>query len=126
MVVWAICGVKNCGKSMSNIKRNDVESSVDKGDHRSNISSIDWLKKPLSDCDVEVYGIILAEKIRQRDVLELIASENYTSAAALQALGSCLNNKYSDGYPGQRQVFKLQTGERSKQQVWSGFIQGSG
>ena len=52
--------------------------------------------------DPEIYQIIKKEKDRQHNGLELIASENYTSAAALQAVGSCLNNKYSDGYPGER------------------------
>ena len=42
------------------------------------------------------------EKKRQRQGLELIASENFCSRAALEAMGSCLNNKYSEGYVGQR------------------------
>ncbi|XP_066432682.1 uncharacterized protein [Eleutherodactylus coqui] len=42
------------------------------------------------------------EKQRQRYGLELIASEDFASCAVLQALGSCMNNKYSEGYPGQR------------------------
>uniref|UniRef100_A0A8C5UZT8 Serine hydroxymethyltransferase n=1 Tax=Microcebus murinus TaxID=30608 RepID=A0A8C5UZT8_MICMU len=49
-----------------------------------------------------VYNIIKKESNRQRVGLELIASENFTSRAVLEALGSCLNNKYSEGYPGQR------------------------
>merc|ERR1712168_1044671 len=52
--------------------------------------------------DPEMWGLIQEEKARQRLGLELIASENFCSRAALQALGSCLNNKYSEGYPGQR------------------------
>ncbi|XP_070811270.1 serine hydroxymethyltransferase, cytosolic isoform X3 [Pituophis catenifer annectens] len=52
--------------------------------------------------DPEVYDIIKKEKRRQRVGLELIASENFASRAVLEALGSCLNNKYSEGYPGQR------------------------
>uniref|UniRef100_H2Z2L6 Serine hydroxymethyltransferase n=1 Tax=Ciona savignyi TaxID=51511 RepID=H2Z2L6_CIOSA len=52
--------------------------------------------------DPEIYKIIRNEKERQRDGLELIASENFTSGAVLEALGSCLNNKYSEGYPGVR------------------------
>merc|ERR1719330_2079823 len=52
--------------------------------------------------DPEMWGLIQEEKSRQRLGLELIASENFCSRAALQALGSCLNNKYSEGYPGQR------------------------
>uniref|UniRef100_A0A9J7Y530 Serine hydroxymethyltransferase n=1 Tax=Cyprinus carpio carpio TaxID=630221 RepID=A0A9J7Y530_CYPCA len=50
----------------------------------------------------EVFNIIKKEKKRQTYGLELIASENFTSRAVLEALGSCMNNKYSEGYPGQR------------------------
>uniref|UniRef100_A0A8C3W1J1 Serine hydroxymethyltransferase n=1 Tax=Catagonus wagneri TaxID=51154 RepID=A0A8C3W1J1_9CETA len=60
------------------------------------------LTQPLKDCDLEVYSIIKKESHRQRTGLELIASENFASRAVLEALGSCLNNKYSEGYPGQR------------------------
>ncbi|KAM8962270.1 serine hydroxymethyltransferase, cytosolic [Pelodytes ibericus] len=58
--------------------------------------------EPLETNDPEVYDIIRKEKHRQQYGLELIASENFASCAVLQALGSCLNNKYSEGYPGQR------------------------
>ncbi|XP_015264828.1 PREDICTED: serine hydroxymethyltransferase, cytosolic [Gekko japonicus] len=58
--------------------------------------------EPLDTNDPEVYDIIRKEKRRQRLGLELIASENFASRAVLEALGSCLNNKYSEGYPGQR------------------------
>ncbi|XP_054392298.1 serine hydroxymethyltransferase, cytosolic-like isoform X1 [Pongo abelii] len=57
--------------------------------------------QPLKDSDVEVYKIIKEESNRQRVGLELIAMENFASQAVLEALGSCLNNKYSEGYPGQ-------------------------
>ncbi|XP_059835752.1 serine hydroxymethyltransferase, cytosolic isoform X1 [Hypanus sabinus] len=60
------------------------------------------LVEPLCTNDPEVYGIIKKEKNRQRLGLELIASENFASRAVLEALGSCMNNKYSEGYPGQR------------------------
>ncbi|XP_036692434.1 serine hydroxymethyltransferase, cytosolic isoform X2 [Balaenoptera musculus] len=60
------------------------------------------LAQPLKDNDMEVYNIIKKESNRQRVGLELIASENFASRAVLEALGSCLNNKYSEGYPGQR------------------------
>ncbi|XP_078273942.1 serine hydroxymethyltransferase, cytosolic isoform X2 [Rhinoraja longicauda] len=58
--------------------------------------------EPLCTNDPEVYEIIKKEKSRQRLGLELIASENFASRAVLEALGSCMNNKYSEGYPGQR------------------------
>ncbi|XP_036408542.1 serine hydroxymethyltransferase, cytosolic [Megalops cyprinoides] len=58
--------------------------------------------EPLCTNDAEVYALIKKEKKRQTYGLELIASENFASRAVLEALGSCMNNKYSEGYPGQR------------------------
>jgi len=52
--------------------------------------------------DPEVADIIRREEVRQVNGLELIASENYTSAAVLEAMGSVLTNKYAEGYPGKR------------------------
>ena len=52
--------------------------------------------------DPEVAGIIRREEERERDALELIASENYASAAVQEAVGSVLTNKYAEGYPGHR------------------------
>ncbi|XP_023330636.1 serine hydroxymethyltransferase, mitochondrial [Eurytemora carolleeae] len=52
--------------------------------------------------DPEMWNLLQEEKRRQKTGLELIASENFCSRAALQVLGSCFNNKYSEGYPGQR------------------------
>ncbi len=52
--------------------------------------------------DPEVYAIIDHERVRQRDDLELIASENYVSPAVMEATGSCLTNKYAEGLPGKR------------------------
>ncbi len=60
------------------------------------------LNKPLSEADPEVFDIIEKEKRRQRDSLVLIASENFTSHAVFDALGSVMSNKYSEGYPGAR------------------------
>lgn len=56
----------------------------------------------LKDKDPEMYNLIQKEKDRQFSGLELIASENFTSKAVMEALGSCLTNKYSEGYPGKR------------------------
>lgn len=56
----------------------------------------------LADVDPELYDFIAAEKNRQRCCIELIASENFTSSAVMDCLGSCLTNKYSEGYPGRR------------------------
>src|ERR1700744_5267740 len=52
--------------------------------------------------DPEVAGLIEAEARRQRDKIRLIPSENYVSVAVLEASGSVLTNKYSEGYPGRR------------------------
>jgi len=52
--------------------------------------------------DQELLSLIEAEKKRQRNTLNLIASENYTSPEILQATGSVLTNKYAEGYPGKR------------------------
>ena len=52
--------------------------------------------------DPDVWAAIAAENRRQEDHIELIASENYTSAAVLAAQGSQLTNKYAEGYPGKR------------------------
>ena len=56
----------------------------------------------LSRLDPEVAGIIQDERTRQVDSLEMIASENYASAAVLEATGSVFTNKYAEGYPGKR------------------------
>ena len=56
----------------------------------------------LKDKDPEIFAFIEQEKQRQVEGIELIASENFTSKAVMEALGSCLTNKYSEGYPGKR------------------------
>ncbi|KAK8803234.1 hypothetical protein WA158_000928 [Blastocystis sp. Blastoise] len=57
---------------------------------------------PLSEQDPELFDMIEEEKNRQWRSLEMIASENFTSQAVLECLGSCLTNKYSEGYPNHR------------------------
>ena len=52
--------------------------------------------------DPTVHDLIIAETKRQRDAVRLIASENYASAAVMEATGSILTNKYSEGYAGRR------------------------
>uniref|UniRef100_A0A1B6D8I1 Serine hydroxymethyltransferase n=1 Tax=Clastoptera arizonana TaxID=38151 RepID=A0A1B6D8I1_9HEMI len=59
-------------------------------------------QEALKEDDPEIWELLKEEKKRQVQGLELIASENFCSRAALEALGSCFNNKYSEGYPGQR------------------------
>jgi len=58
--------------------------------------------RPLAEVDPEVARAIELELQRQREKLELIASENFTSRAVMEAQGSVLTNKYAEGYPGRR------------------------
>src|SRR6202051_1270139 len=60
------------------------------------------MSRPLSVADPDVYQAIQHEVDRQDSQLELIASENFTSEAILQATGSVFTNKYAEGYPGKR------------------------
>ena len=60
------------------------------------------MSRPLSQVDPEVYQAIQSEVARQDGQLELIASENFTSEAVLEATGSIFTNKYAEGYPGKR------------------------
>ena len=52
--------------------------------------------------DPEVYNAIIQELDREKETLEMIASENFTSYKVLDAVGSVLTNKYAEGYPGKR------------------------
>lgn len=54
---------------------------------------------PLKEKDPVLFNIIKEEKYRQWAGIELIASENFVSRSVLECLGSCLTNKYSEGYP---------------------------
>lgn len=56
----------------------------------------------LAESDSEIFQAIQGEHQRQYDNIELIASENFTSRAVMEAQGSCLTNKYAEGYPGKR------------------------
>jgi glycine hydroxymethyltransferase len=59
---------------------------------------MNWIEQQ----DPQVWTAIVGEQERQRNGLEMIASENYTSPAVMQAMGSVLTNKYAEGYPGKR------------------------
>lgn len=77
---------------------------IGSGDHLQNGTSGGHftLQDDITIDDPEMAAIIKNEKKRQKCGLELIASENFASKAVLQCLGSCLNNKYSEGQVGQR------------------------
>lgn len=65
-------------------------------------AAVDFSDPSLQECDPDMHAIIECEKRRQFRGLELIASENFTSRAVMEAVGSCLTNKYSEGLPGKR------------------------
>src|SRR5271170_547767 len=60
------------------------------------------MARPLSEVDPDIYSAIQHEVERQHGRLELIASENFTSEAVLEATSSVFTNKYAEGYPGKR------------------------
>jgi glycine hydroxymethyltransferase len=65
-------------------------------------ASTDLVSRTLRDGDPVIADLVQSELRRQRDQIELIASENFTSRAVLEAVGSVLTNKYAEGYPGKR------------------------
>ncbi|MBI1978223.1 MAG: serine hydroxymethyltransferase [Candidatus Omnitrophica bacterium] len=69
---------------------------------RSENVTVKTEKSALRETDPEIYSAIQAEVKRQNDNIELIASENFTSLAVLEAAGTVLTNKYAEGYPGKR------------------------
>ncbi|WP_075433805.1 serine hydroxymethyltransferase [Buchnera aphidicola] len=60
------------------------------------------LNKKLIQQDIDIWNLVEKEKTRQESCISLIASENYASSSVLEAQGSCLTNKYAEGYPGNR------------------------
>ena len=62
----------------------------------------DYVVAPLSEVDPEIGEVLERELERQRNTLEMIASENFVPRAVLEAVGSVLTNKYAEGYPGKR------------------------
>jgi len=66
------------------------------------MSDTGFFTESLSSRDPEIFGSITNELGRQRDEIELIASENIVSAAVMEAQGSVMTNKYAEGYPGRR------------------------
>ncbi|XP_019461799.1 PREDICTED: serine hydroxymethyltransferase, mitochondrial-like isoform X2 [Lupinus angustifolius] len=84
-----------------------LSSSIHKPPHFPSAASLysTWIKQlnePLEVIDPEITDIIELEKARQWKGLELIPSENFTSLSVMQAVGSVMTNKYSEGYPGAR------------------------
>ena len=66
------------------------------------MSTTNPMARPLAEADPDIHRLIQKEAERQNGQIELIASENFTSEAILEATGSVLTNKYAEGYPGKR------------------------
>jgi glycine hydroxymethyltransferase len=77
--------------------------------------------------DHQIFNLIKEEDLRQRNGIELIASENFVSNNVMNAAGSCLTNKYAEGYPSKRyyggceivdQIEQIAI-DRAKKIIWS-------
>ena len=68
----------------------------------------------IADVDPVLWEAMLDERARQHDKIELIASENYVSAAVMEAQGSWLTNKYAEGLPGQALLRRLRVRRRGR------------
>ena len=66
------------------------------------VRPVSLLNRSLAEADPEIARIVAAETARENEGIELIASENFTSRAVMEAVGSVLTNKYAEGYPGKR------------------------
>ena len=94
--------------AVANIVESFLTTSFEGGRHERRVEKLDHLgtsnasHPSLEEADPEIFRAIEAEKLRQFENIELIASENFTSRAVMEAQGSCLTNKYAEGYPGRR------------------------
>jgi glycine hydroxymethyltransferase len=83
-----------------------VETKFEGGRHERRVRKMESSSTPpglrLRVVDNEIYHVIQLERFRQQDNIELIASENFTSPAVMEAQGSVLTNKYAEGYPHKR------------------------
>mgnify|MGYP002529431922 CR=1 FL=1 len=68
----------------------------------TNVRDAGFFGESLASRDPEIFASITGELGRQRDEIELIASENIVSSAVMEAQGSVMTNKYAEGYPGRR------------------------
>ncbi|MEA3186567.1 MAG: glycine hydroxymethyltransferase [Chthoniobacter sp.] len=85
-----------------------LNTDFEGGRHAQRVGKLEQMSAPkpsrgaLAEVDPEIAAAIDAEAKRQFENIELIASENFTSRAVMEAQGSCLTNKYAEGYPGKR------------------------
>ena len=86
----------------ASVERTPSPPDSQTNDERSPMSIQSFFRASLAESDADVHAAIQKELDRQRDGIELIASENIVSQAVLDAQGSVLTNKYAEGYPGKR------------------------
>ena len=110
--VLCLAGAKTNAESAKSIVKEWLGAEFEGGRHQRRIIKVDdevacagalpEIGPQLRATDPEIAAAILAEEKRQAGNIELIASENFASRAVQQAQGSCLTNKYAEGYPGKR------------------------
>ncbi len=98
--VICLAGAKTSFDEATTILEAYLSTAFEGGRHERRVGKISG--KSLAGVDPEVYAAVRAEHQRQTDNIELIASENFASAAVRQAQGTVLTNKYAEGYPGRR------------------------
>lgn len=98
--VLCLSGAETDLETAKEIATTYLNTAFEGGRHERRINKI--AGRSLAEVDPDVFRAVQAEKQRQTDNIELIASENFASAAVQQAQGTCLTNKYAEGYPGRR------------------------
>ena len=91
-------GARFLDEELCNGSKNLIKTDFEGGRHLQRIKIRYMNLENIKRNDMDVYNIIESELARQRNTLELIASENFTSKSVLEAVGSVLTNKYAEGY----------------------------
>ncbi|MEM9479361.1 MAG: ribose 5-phosphate isomerase B [Verrucomicrobiota bacterium] len=101
--VLCLAGAKTDGETAKKIVDAWLATPFDSGGrHERRVAKMVAEEDALATTDPEIAEVVERENERQQNNIELIASENFTSPAVMAAQGSCLTNKYAEGYPGKR------------------------
>jgi glycine hydroxymethyltransferase len=101
--VICLAGASTTAEDACEIVAAFLDTSFEAGRHGRRVDKMNPVSpRPLASVDPAISEIIREELDRQTNNIELIASENFTSRAVMEAQGSCLTNKYAEGYPGKR------------------------
>ncbi len=98
--VLCLSGKETSPEAAIEIAEAFIAASFQGGRHTARVAASSGSRIQIT--DPEIYAAIVAEEQRQRNNIELIASENFASPAVMEAQGSLLTNKYAEGYPGKR------------------------